>query len=99
MMCELHLILTQLIFSDHVSYVYATWTKELLHAQGKHYGGAFNLERWLDIRNHRVKSIMAKRFNFAKNVGCDGIEPDNLGANKVAWQLRILHPRVVREEL
>ena len=30
---------------------------------------------------------MTKRFDFAKKAGCDGIEPDNVGAYEVRdWQ-------------
>ena len=35
-------------------------------------------------RNSRVKTIMRKRFDYAKKIGCDGIEPDNTGAYQVA---------------
>lgn len=35
-------------------------------------------ERWLDIRNNTVRSIMAARMDLAKSKGCDGIEPDNV---------------------
>mmetsp|Transcript_10122 Transcript_10122/g.30303 ORF Transcript_10122/g.30303 Transcript_10122/m.30303 type:complete len:321 (+) Transcript_10122:164-1126(+) len=48
--------------------------------KGKSFGGAFDDERWIDIRNSRVKTIMTKRLNYAKTIGCDGVEPDNVGA-------------------
>ncbi len=35
-------------------------------------------ERWLDIRNTTVRSIMAARMDLAKSKGCDGVEPDNV---------------------
>ena len=35
-------------------------------------------EKWLDIRSDIVKDIMKKRFDLAKEKGCDGIEPDNI---------------------
>ena len=35
-------------------------------------------ERWLDIRSNKVKEIMKKRMDLAKEKGCDGIEPDNI---------------------
>ena len=35
-------------------------------------------EKWLDIRSSRVREIMMKRFDLAKQKGCDGIEPDNI---------------------
>ena len=35
-------------------------------------------ERWLDIRNKTVRSIMAARMDLAKSKGCDGVEPDNV---------------------
>jgi len=51
--------------------------------KGNSYGGAFDDERWLDIRSPRVKTIMMKRFTFAQKAGCDGVEPDNVGAYQV----------------
>jgi hypothetical protein len=35
-------------------------------------------ERWIDIRNKTVRSIMAARMDLAKSKGCDGVEPDNV---------------------
>ena len=35
-------------------------------------------EKWLDIRNEKIKEIMTKRLNLAKEKGCDGVEPDNV---------------------
>ncbi len=35
-------------------------------------------EKWLDIRNSKVRNIMIKRIQLAKEKGCDGIEPDNV---------------------
>ncbi len=35
-------------------------------------------ERWLDIRNQKVRQIMAERIKLAKEKGCDGIDPDNI---------------------
>lgn len=35
-------------------------------------------EKWLDIRNTKVREIMAKRMDLAKNKGCNGLEPDNV---------------------
>ncbi|NPA58093.1 MAG: endo alpha-1,4 polygalactosaminidase [Aquificae bacterium] len=35
-------------------------------------------ERWLDIRNPAVRTIMAARLDLAKEKGCDGVEPDNV---------------------
>jgi hypothetical protein len=35
-------------------------------------------ERWLDIRDTRVRDIMKKRFDMALSKGCDGVEPDNV---------------------
>jgi len=37
-------------------------------------------ERWLDIRDSRVKDIMKERLDLAKSKGCDGVEPDNIDA-------------------
>ena len=35
-------------------------------------------ERWLDIRDQRVKKIMLSRLDLAHKKGCDGVEPDNV---------------------
>lgn len=35
-------------------------------------------ERWLDVRNEGVRSIMLGRLDLAMNKGCDGVEPDNV---------------------
>jgi hypothetical protein len=51
--------------------------------QGHSYGGQFSEEKWLDVRSPKVKDIMTKRFDYAQSIGCDGIEPDNQGANSV----------------
>lgn len=35
-------------------------------------------ERWLDIRSTALRPIMQKRFDLAKQKGCDGVDPDNI---------------------
>ena len=35
-------------------------------------------ERWLDIRSENVWAIMQDRLELAAEVGCDGVEPDNV---------------------
>jgi hypothetical protein len=35
-------------------------------------------ERWLDITNPSIKTIMQNRLDLAKEKGCDGVEPDNM---------------------
>jgi hypothetical protein len=35
-------------------------------------------ERWVDITDPRIRSIMAMRLELAKEKGCDGVEPDNV---------------------
>jgi endo-alpha-1,4-polygalactosaminidase (GH114 family) len=35
-------------------------------------------ERWLNIKSSRVVSIMSRRMKFAKSIGCDGVDPDNV---------------------
>ena len=35
-------------------------------------------ERWLDISNPDLISVMLKRLDLAKEKGCDGVEPDNV---------------------
>lgn len=46
-------------------------------------------ERWLDVRNAEVRSIMAARMDLAKSKGCDGLEPDNVDgySNKSGFPL------------
>jgi len=35
-------------------------------------------EKWIDIRNPKIKEIMQKRLDLAKNKGCDGVDADNV---------------------
>jgi len=35
-------------------------------------------EKWLDISNEKITSIMTKRLDLALSKGCDGVEPDNM---------------------
>lgn len=35
-------------------------------------------ERWLDIRDETVRSVLAARLDLAVEKGCDGVEPDNV---------------------
>jgi hypothetical protein len=35
-------------------------------------------ERWLDVRDATVRSIMQARLDLAEQKGCDGVEPDNV---------------------
>ncbi len=35
-------------------------------------------ERWLDVTHPAVRSIMLDRLDHAVEVGCDGVEPDNM---------------------
>jgi hypothetical protein len=47
-------------------------------------------EKWLDIRKEETLEIMKKRISRAKDIGCDAIDPDNMGkANRrpsLAWE-------------
>lgn len=36
-----------------------------------------------DIRSNKTREIMGKRFDYAKSIGCDGVDPDNTGAHEV----------------
>jgi hypothetical protein len=36
-------------------------------------------ERWLDIRQRSVWTVMQKRIKLASQRGCDAIDPDNVG--------------------
>lgn len=44
-----------------------------------------------DIRSNKTREIMAKRFDYAKKIGCDGIDPDNTGAHEVSRRPVALH--------
>ncbi len=46
-------------------------------------------ERWLDIRNAKVREIMADRIKLARSKGCDGVEADNVDGytNKTGFDL------------
>jgi len=35
-------------------------------------------ERWLDIRNNKVRDIMATRITIARDKNCDAVDPDNV---------------------
>ncbi|RYP70614.1 hypothetical protein DL771_005327 [Monosporascus sp. 5C6A] len=35
-------------------------------------------ERWVDIRNENVRNIIRGRIELAAQMGCDGIDPDNM---------------------
>ncbi len=35
-------------------------------------------EKWLDIRSEKLKPIIQKRLTYAKGIGCDGVDPDNV---------------------
>jgi len=35
-------------------------------------------EKWLDIRDNSLKTIMKNRLDLAKEKACDGVEPDNM---------------------
>ncbi|KAJ3278818.1 hypothetical protein HK104_001999, partial [Borealophlyctis nickersoniae] len=35
-------------------------------------------ERWIDTSNPTVRSIMKSRMEYAKQIGCDGVDPDNV---------------------
>jgi hypothetical protein len=46
-------------------------------------------EKWLDISNKSIASIMEDRLDLAKEKGCDGVEPDNMDgyANNTGFSL------------
>ena len=35
-------------------------------------------ERWIDIRNSKIQTVMQNRLKLAKDKGCNGVEPDNV---------------------
>lgn len=46
-------------------------------------------ERWLDIRNTKVRDIMRSRIELARQKGCDAVDPDNVDgyANSTGFKL------------
>lgn len=48
--------------------------------RGKTLGGDYTDEWYLDIRDARVRDIMKRRLDAAVDVGCDGVDPDNVDA-------------------
>ncbi|KAK5165721.1 uncharacterized protein LTR77_008644 [Saxophila tyrrhenica] len=40
--------------------------------------GGWEGEYWLDTRNQKIRSIMAKRIALAASKGCDAVDPDNV---------------------
>ncbi|SEM71101.1 hypothetical protein SAMN05444354_121105 [Stigmatella aurantiaca] len=46
-------------------------------------------ERWLDIRNTKVRDIMRTRIELARQKGCDAVDPDNVDgyANSTGFKL------------
>jgi hypothetical protein len=40
----------------------------------------FEDERWLDVRDPTVRTVAEGRLDVAVEQGCDGVEPDNVGA-------------------
>lgn len=46
-------------------------------------------ERWLDIRDADVRTVLAARLDLAVDKGCDGVEPDNVDgyANDSGFEL------------
>lgn len=51
-----------------------------LNVIGKPYAPPFQDEKWLDVRDERVRAIMEKRVDLCKQKGFDGVEPDNIDA-------------------
>ena len=49
-----------------------------------------------DIRSNKTREIMAKRFDYAKKIGCDGVDPDNTGAHEVTRR-PVLHCAGIHE--
>jgi hypothetical protein len=35
-------------------------------------------ERWVDVRNAAIRSVMQRRMDLARTKGCDGVDPDNV---------------------
>lgn len=50
-------------------------------------------ERYLDIRNKRVRQIMKQRLNLAVRKGCDAVDPDNVDGyrNRSGFPLKARH--------
>lgn len=49
-----------------------------MEAVGKPYAPPFEDEKWLDIKDQRIRDIMKKRLDLCKAKGFDGVEPDNV---------------------
>jgi hypothetical protein len=50
-------------------------------------------EKWLDIRREETFEIMRKRIRRASEIGCDAIDPDNMGKDSLqvlAWEFKRL---------
>jgi hypothetical protein len=58
-------------------------------ALGKSLDSPFASERWLDIRNGKLRPIMTDRLDLARFKQCDGVEPDNVDGfeNKTGFRL------------
>jgi hypothetical protein len=63
-------------------------------AKGSPYAG-YPDETWIDVRNERVVSFMKKRLDLAGQVGCDGIDPDNIDGYDVSRIKQHLPPNRV----
>lgn len=50
-------------------------------------------ERWLDVRNAGVRTVMQRRMDLAVMKGCDGVDPDNVDgyANANGFNLTSAH--------
>lgn len=62
---------------------YENWREDAINFPEEALGNildGWENERWLDIRDERVKSIMQARLDLAVHKGCDGVEPDNVDA-------------------
>lgn len=63
----------------------ALFPQEALGAQLDGWPG----ERWLDIRQPGVRTLMAQRMRLAAEKGCDAVEPDNIDGYSNANGLRL----------
>lgn len=62
---------------------------------GKSYDPPFGEEKWINIKNQTGIDLIKRRVTLARDLGCDGVDPDNIdgytndvgGTNGVRFKL------------
>ena len=74
----------------------STWqTPQYSGLLGKSYDPPFGEEKWINIKNQTGIDLIKRRVTLARDLGCDGVDPDNIdgytndvgGANGVRFKL------------